>query len=536
MGKYRFRLPGKKKDGERGEELPFGGVLPEKGEKKRRMILTGCCFAASLFAALMVMCGYTVLNDWYWHSEIGRYIAETGRIPDTGILAWYTDAHGTPWTAHEWLSELIFWDVCGSSEKAAVIFGRVLGAVFALAVSAVLAKKSGTHPALTSLAGLVLLGCSAPFCYARPQTFSFIMFAAACAGADFMYRKKPGAASAGAYAVFSFVLAVLWANLHGGSSNLAYAVPAMYAVSCLPGRSFGKITAYGKYGRKSAVPYLVSAAASAAGICINPYGFRMLVYPYSNMKDSDMLSSITEWAPPDIKTDLGLLMYAACAGIIIIYVMTEKKIRAKDLLPVLFGVYLFCRSPRFFPFLAAAAAFAVPDYLPDAPAAAGTDDGTGKPVSIYRTKFGFTGALSFAAVTAATLAVLTVQTYMNTGTAAEDREITPAFAEAIKTSGYTHPYSHFNLGGELIHNGIEPFIDGRADMYTASGIFRDWKYLAVSSTSYGGDAETEKLVKKYGFDSFICLKAEPLNGWLAASGKYKVLASDSGCVYWVPSD
>ena len=65
--------------------------------------------------------------DTAWHIGAGRYILETGTIPDTGIFS-YTAAK-MPWMAHEWLTEVIF----AAIHKLAGLNGIVLLAALAIA-------------------------------------------------------------------------------------------------------------------------------------------------------------------------------------------------------------------------------------------------------------------------------------------------------------------------------------------------------------------------------------------------------------------
>ena len=60
-------------------------------------------------AALCVLAfGNKILNDpdTYWHTAVGDWILQNGAIPRSDPFS--HSLPGTPWTAHEWLSEVVF--------------------------------------------------------------------------------------------------------------------------------------------------------------------------------------------------------------------------------------------------------------------------------------------------------------------------------------------------------------------------------------------------------------------------------------------
>ena len=47
-------------------------------------------------------------NDFWWHIKVGEWICKNHCIPKEAIFSWYGISNNLPWTAHEWLSEVIF--------------------------------------------------------------------------------------------------------------------------------------------------------------------------------------------------------------------------------------------------------------------------------------------------------------------------------------------------------------------------------------------------------------------------------------------
>ena len=92
------------------------------------------------------------------------------------------------------------------------------------------------------------------------------------------------------------VLAILWANIHGGSSNLVYLMPLIFLLVGLFRFKFNKIEAK-RISIIQIKKYLIVIFISILCLNINPHGIKMLIYPYENMLNSIMLETIAEWQP-----------------------------------------------------------------------------------------------------------------------------------------------------------------------------------------------------------------------------------------------
>src|SRR6516165_7655305 len=64
-------------------------------------------FAVAAFVSIFVMFVRKVLGDadTYWHLASGNWILQHGIVPTTDPFSWSYTGH--PWTAHEWLSEVV---------------------------------------------------------------------------------------------------------------------------------------------------------------------------------------------------------------------------------------------------------------------------------------------------------------------------------------------------------------------------------------------------------------------------------------------
>ena len=146
--------------------------------------------------------------DTAWHIGIGRYILETGTVPDTGIFS-YTAAN-MPWMAHEWLTELIFAVI----HKCAGLNGIVLLAALAIAYTHstfygfLLSRRVNT--ALALILTIAVMATTSVHWLARPHILSMpILLLWYMALEEYRLAAKR-------YLYLLPFVTILWVNLHGG--------------------------------------------------------------------------------------------------------------------------------------------------------------------------------------------------------------------------------------------------------------------------------------------------------------------------------
>jgi hypothetical protein len=236
-------------------------------------------------------------SDYYWHVTTGRLIMESGRVPTTDPFSftWL----GQPWTAHEWLGEvLIYLGVTGlGAGLAAFLFGAV-AAGGPLLVGAALRRiglRTGPVVLGVSLALVVLL----PYATIRPQVLSWLLLGGLLSGLILLRPEH------GRWAWLLPPLFVLWANLHG-LYVIGLGVFAVYAIFTAIGRT-------PMSSRRIAV--LLVLAVSVLATMLTPAGPAGLLYPLRYVEPGDWgLRHIAEWQMPSV-TDarnlgLGLVILA----------------------------------------------------------------------------------------------------------------------------------------------------------------------------------------------------------------------------------
>src|ERR1017187_284523 len=128
-------------------------------------------FLAVLFIGLFALTARNVTDpDVWWHLETGQYIAEHKSVPHADPFS-YTRA-GAPWVAHEWLTDLLLYELLHTTGFGGLII------VFAMVLCAacfMLFLRCGPDPYFAGVAMLYAAGATEPVWGVRPQVLSLLL-------------------------------------------------------------------------------------------------------------------------------------------------------------------------------------------------------------------------------------------------------------------------------------------------------------------------------------------------------------------------
>lgn len=470
-----------------------------------------CCFSSGISG-----------NDFWWHIKVGEYIIETGEVPSTDIFSWYGMELGIDWTAHEWLSDVIYFLIFNTfGQLGMFVFsvGSAIALYFCLWMSA---KRYITNNFLFSGLFLALFGVlSSMFFYGRPHVFSyFLLFFELKILYDFVDNQE----SKKIYTIP--LIAILWSNLHGGSSNLTYILCLIFIFCGLCNFSVGRIEAK-RLKNCSIIKLIVVTALSVIGIMINPIGLKVIAYPYINLSDNLSMTLISEWASPDAKIIGNLILYFLPIIVMTIGIISEKtSIRLLDIALMLAFLFLFFRSARFIMLWYIVAVFYAFRYMPQI-----------KVKKIKKSSENIAlGGLFFLLLVFMVFGVYKTSETYNEGklisTVVDDTAI-----EAIKQDAPARIFNDYNLGEALIYNDINVFFDARADLFVQENIMADGVSLMFleqankeAGTKY---VDVDGLLKKYNFDAVAILKVRALYSYiLSHPERFSLVYEDSTMAYY----
>jgi hypothetical protein len=253
--------------------------------------------------------------DLWWHLRTGQWIVETGHVPHSDPFSFTRAGHA--WVSHEWLSEVVFYELWKHGGAAALmVFSAIITtAGFMLLYLRCLLYGGKKHWA--AAATVVGALASAPSWGVRPQMFTFTLASLLLWLLE--SGNKSGTKEDRPRLLFLIPpLFLLWLNLHAG---FALGLALLFAY----GLGLTVETAVGNTPWKNARPIillvLLLLLACLALVPLNPSGAQLYRYPFDTLRSSAMRSFIVEWFSPDFHESLyrpfllvWLLLLTALAG------------------------------------------------------------------------------------------------------------------------------------------------------------------------------------------------------------------------------
>ena len=244
-----------------------------------------------VFIACFTVSGSFLLGDGDtgYHIRAGEIILRDLAVPRHDPFSFITPP--IPWTAHEWLSEVVMAIV----HKALGIQGIVF--LFALLLSTTYwllfrAIRSRRRNILMDLLILVLVILSSRVhWHARPHVFSLLLMVLLYHVLILHQENR------GNYLYVIPPMMIFWVNLHGG-----FIVGFIFIGIFLSGYFLGSFTSQGEErsasARKGKQLSLVFAASVLAA-CVNPFGLHSFLFPIRVVSDTYLMDHVHEFLSPN---------------------------------------------------------------------------------------------------------------------------------------------------------------------------------------------------------------------------------------------
>ncbi|OUL98495.1 hypothetical protein A8M77_31290 [Variovorax sp. JS1663] len=385
--------------------------------------------------------------DTYWHLAAGRWILEHGSVPT--VDAFSHSMPGAPWTAFEWLSELVMVGVHRLAGWAGLVTLAVscFGLVLSLLMRFLLARMEPVHALLfTGLAAGMML----THLLARPHVMAWVLLAlwmSALVNAAEARRGPPW---------WLLGVMLLWANMHG-SFLLGLVLGCGIALDAVLAHPPGKRTA-------AAMPWVLFAALSMGAALLTPSGWGVLAHAVYIMRMEVALAVIAEWLSPDFQRGNPLEPWL----LLVLALALCGRVRLPWLrLVLLLGlVHLALKHQRNVSMLGLVAPFLMATPFARHWYAAQRPMRDAQVLDRWFLSLA-APARPVAIAVCVCVAALFAAASLHLRPPTPQSLITPRAAiDAAKAAGAQgHVLNDYIFGGFLIHEGIPVFIDGRADMY-----------------------------------------------------------------------
>jgi hypothetical protein len=386
--------------------------------------------------------------DTLWHLASGRWIFEQQQIPSTDPFS--HSMHGSPWTAHEWLSGLLLFltfeqfSWTGPVVATSLAFGLAVGSSARFLFRRLLPIRA------LLVSALVILSLS-PYLLARPHVLAwpFLAFWAAHGIERVEGDRTPSWWLVG--------LMVLWANLHA-SFIVGLGLSVMLAVEAV--QTAPDAASRARLARHWGGFVLAILAASL----LTPHHIHGLSFPFRVSGMSFTLSHIDEWRPPNFQQFT--LAEVWILGLFLIGWFLRPKLPLIRILALLAVVHMTLAHARHMSLLLILAPILIATPLARALAKLTGERQTG---ALDRAFQRLTGPATKPSVAACILIAVGLPLLIGRGRFAPPARYFPdaAVAAAREASGgqLGNVLNAYDFGGYLILSRIPPFIDGRADMY-----------------------------------------------------------------------
>src|SRR5208283_1968808 len=302
-------------------------------------------FLCVLLIGFLAMAARNAVDpDLWWHLKTGQYIAEHKGVPHVDPFS-YTRS-GAPWVAHEWLTELLLYQLERISGFAGliVLFASIISAAFVL-----LYLRCGTNPSVAGVATLVAAWATASLWGVRPQMLSLLLTSLWLLLLEESERRPR-------LLWWTIPLTLLWVNLHAG-----FAVGLALSALFLAGECFEAVWLQLSRGLPQPNSSQLRHAAfilvlDLLMVPLNPNGLRLFSYPIETLRSAAMQGYIVEWASPNFHHAEYLPFLLLVLGTFAVLSLRWVRVRPRDLLLLLTGLYAGLVSIRMLPLFALIAA------------------------------------------------------------------------------------------------------------------------------------------------------------------------------------
>ncbi len=417
-----------------------------------RFLQTRRVFIAILALGLFTMAARGMADpDAWWHLRTGQLILQNHGLFHCDPFSF--TRFGQPWINHEWLSDVLLFEIY----RVAGMGGLIVAFAAVIAISFLLVYvRSAGQPYLAALMTLWGAVASASTWGVRPQMFTLLL-------ASIFLLLLEASEQRPHLLWWTAPLMLLWANLHAGFP-LGLVFVGLFlvgealeaAIRPEPRRDFARRL------KRLTVAFGVCLAL----VALNPYGWRIYLYPFETLHSAAMQRFIQEWFSPNFHDPASLPLLLMLLALVAGAAFSPRRLRLRSLLLLLVTVPAALRSLRHIPILMLVMVPVVADMAEAWLQESGATR-LFKPVTVQSSR---TLVINFVVlVSFCVFAMIRVQQVVSHQGDLESRNFPAAAVAFLEREHPPEPIMNsYNWGGYFIwklYPKYRVFMDGRADVY-----------------------------------------------------------------------
>lgn len=300
----------------------------------------------AIFLSMAFSTGKGLLNDCDtgYHIRAGEVILNTHAIPRQDMFSFISPP--LPWTAHEWLSEVIMALVHRASGlTGVVIFFALIIAVTYYSFFRML--RAGKENILLVVAVFLLATASSQLHWlARPHVFSLGLLMIWYHLLDgYHYRDRN-------LLYILPPLMLLWVNLHGGFVA-GFVLLGIYLLGNIVNSLTASEAERGPYLQKCKYLGLITLLCLLAAL-INPFGYHILLFPFNLVSNQYIMDNVMEFVSPNFHEPLPFKYFFLL--MIAVFAVSRERLSLVEIALILFFTNMALYSVRYIPLLVIIAA------------------------------------------------------------------------------------------------------------------------------------------------------------------------------------
>lgn len=401
-----------------------------------------------LFGLLAMTARNAIDPDLWWHLRTGQWIAETGHVLHFDPFS-FTRV-GQAWVSHEWLSEVVFYELWRHGGMAVLI---VFSAIVTTAGFMLLYRRCPGKRYWAAAATAFGALAAAPSWGVRPQMFTFTI-------ASLLLWLVEAGEKRPKLLLSIPPLFLLWLNLHAGFA-LGPALLLAYGIGLIAETSLGSTP--WKEARPIVVRVLILLLGCLALVPLNPSGAQLYRYPLDTLRSPGMRSFIVEWFSPNFHDSLYQPFLLAWLLLLTALASSRSRPRGRVIVPLILTSFAALDAVRHIPIFVLVAMPVIARALP--PASSEISVSAARPnLARFRPLFNGVVVILLAAFAVTKWAGLAHK--QNAREAEQFPKNAVAFLHDRSEPGRIFVY--YDWGGYVIWNlypEYRVFLDGRADVY-----------------------------------------------------------------------